>query len=232
MFSKYIILFESLTECVKGISKLTQLAFAVITPKSKNAIIINVVAGAISESAALQAGDLMQDLKAGHLVGASPAAQFWGQIIGSAVGAVAAALVYKLYTSVYVIPSPLFPAPAAYVWILTARLVTGHGLPEGAWQWSAASGAVWSVFTALRIYGRKTTWALFIPGGIAVATAMYNIPSFTLARAVGGLITAYWVKYKKRDEESVIVLASGFILGEGVISIVNLILASLKVPHL
>ena len=174
----------------------------------------------------------MQDLKAGHLVGASPAAQFWGQIIGSAVGAVAAALVYKLYTSVYIIPSSLFPAPTAYVWILTARLVTGHGLPQGAWQWSAGSGALWSVFTALRIYGRNTTWALFVPGGIAVATAMYNVPSFTLARSVGGLITAYWVKYKKRDEETVIVLASGFILGEGVISIVNLGLASLDVPHL
>jgi uncharacterized oligopeptide transporter (OPT) family protein len=34
-------------------------------------------------------------------VGAAPNAQFWGQIIGSAVGAVVSALIYKLYTNVY-----------------------------------------------------------------------------------------------------------------------------------
>jgi OPT family oligopeptide transporter len=94
---------------VSGISKLTQLVFAFLTPKgNKNAVIINLIAGALSESGALQAGDLMQDLKAGHLIGASPKAQFYGQIIGSAVGAVVSAVVYKLYTNVYEIPGTLF----------------------------------------------------------------------------------------------------------------------------
>jgi uncharacterized oligopeptide transporter (OPT) family protein len=94
---------------VSGISKLTQLVFAFFTRKGdKNAVIINLIAGALSESGALQAGDLMQDLKAGHLLGASPKAQFYGQIIGSAVGAVISALVYKLYTNVYEIPGDLF----------------------------------------------------------------------------------------------------------------------------
>lgn len=42
---------------VSGISKITQLIFALVTPKgSPNAVIINLVAGAISESGALQAG--------------------------------------------------------------------------------------------------------------------------------------------------------------------------------
>lgn len=47
---------------------------------------------------ALQAGDLMQDLKTGHLLGASPKAQFWGQMIGATVGAVFSAFIYRLYT--------------------------------------------------------------------------------------------------------------------------------------
>jgi uncharacterized oligopeptide transporter (OPT) family protein len=94
---------------VSGISKLTQLFFAFVTPRgSKNAVIINLIAGALSESGALQAGDLMQDLKTGHLVGAAPNAQFYGQIIGSAVGAVISAVIYKLYTRVYEIPGELF----------------------------------------------------------------------------------------------------------------------------
>lgn len=36
-------------------------------------------------------------------------------------------------SSVYEIPGPLFQAPTAYVWILTARLVTGQGLPPSKW---------------------------------------------------------------------------------------------------
>ncbi|KPI43826.1 putative oligopeptide transporter [Cyphellophora attinorum] len=56
---------------VSGISKLTQLIFAAIAP-SRNAVIINLIAGAVSEAGALQAGDILQDLKAGHLIGASP----------------------------------------------------------------------------------------------------------------------------------------------------------------
>jgi uncharacterized oligopeptide transporter (OPT) family protein len=61
---------------------------------------------------------------------------------------------------------------------------------------------------------------------------MYNVPSFTLARTIGGLLYWYWCSVRKRDETPVIVLASGLILGEGVASIINLALASLHVPHL
>ncbi|KAI4255572.1 MAG: hypothetical protein LQ352_002516 [Teloschistes flavicans] len=155
---------------VSGISKLTQLAFALVIPSSNpNAVTINLLAGAISESGALQAGDLMQDLKAGHLLGASPKAQFWGQIIGSAVGAVVSAGVYKLYTSVYEVPGGLFQIPTGWVWIFTARLVTGKGLPHMAWQWAVGAGCIFAVLTLLRIKGHGRWWQAWVPGGIAVA---------------------------------------------------------------
>lgn len=41
----------------------------------------------------------MQDLKTGHLLGAAPKAQFWGQLIGATVGALASSLIYRLYTT-------------------------------------------------------------------------------------------------------------------------------------
>ncbi|KAF2130473.1 OPT superfamily oligopeptide transporter [Dothidotthia symphoricarpi CBS 119687] len=224
---------------VSGISKLTQLVFALVTPKSKNAVIINLVAGAISESAALQAGDLLQDLKCGHLLGAAPNAQFWGQMIGSAVGAVLSAVVYKLYTHVYTIPGGLFEVPTGYVWVFTARLVTGQGLPPMVVEWASGAAIIFAVGTGFRVWGntRKRNglsgwWIDFIPGGIAVAVGMYNTPSFTLARTIGGLLSLWWRRWKGRSETPIIVLASGLILGEGLFSIVNLLLASLNVPHL
>ena len=219
---------------VSGISKLTQLVFALVTSTSNpNHIISNLLAGAISESGALQAGDMMQDLKTGHLLGASPRAQFYGQIVGSGVGAIVSALVYKLYVSVYEIPGDLFQIPTAYVWIFTARLVTGKGLPPMAWQISVGFGVVFSLFTCLRLWAKEKEkpWAEWIPGGIAVAVGMYNVPSFTLARFVGGVI-AGWSTWTGKDETRVVVLASGLILGEGVGSILNLGLAGGNVPHL
>ncbi|TGO26501.1 hypothetical protein BPAE_0058g00190 [Botrytis paeoniae] len=220
---------------VSGISKLAQLFFALIIPQSnKNSILINLVAGAVSEAGALQAGDLMQDLKTGHLLGAAPNAQFWGQIIGSAVGAVVSALIYKLYTNVYQVPGDLFQVPTGYVWIFTARLVTGKGLPDMAAQWAMGAAVIFTGTTLLRIWGKgkRVWWYDYVPGGIAVAVGMYNTPAFTLARAIGGFINLYWRSYRKREETPIVVLASGLILGEGVVSIVNLGLASAGVPHL
>ncbi|BCR97092.1 OPT family oligopeptide transporter [Aspergillus luchuensis] len=279
---------------VSGISKLTQLLFSLATPAShfsrRTALVTNLLAGAVSESGALQAGDMMQDLKTGHLLGASPKAQFYGQMIGSLVGAVLSTAVYKMYVNVYEVPGPMFQTPTAYVWIFTARLVTGQGLPPMAWQASLVAGIIFVAITILRIVasspiangGRRDVsapWKDFIPGGIAVAVGIFNVPSFTLARAIGGLIAWWWARRhsnkvagggpdpstddiqtnlsdswtaegragsstglhnqqqaaaKEADSasSSVVVLASGLILGEGIISIVNLLLASGGVPHL
>lgn len=280
---------------VSGISKLTQLIFALVTPAAqhsrRSAIVTNLLAGAVSESGALQAGDMMQDLKTGHILGASPKAQFYGQLIGSVFGAVVSTAVYKMYVNVYDVPGQMFQVPTAYVWIFTARLVTGQGLPPMAWQAAMVAGAVFIVTTILRItssYAKagssntSPSWRALIPGGIAVAVGMFNVPSFTLARAIGGAIAWWWSRHQAKrssyrtttnpgnhdspyldhhhrssadlteeqaaadshhsaistttteDDSSstVVVLASGLILGEGVISILNLVLASCRVPHL
>ncbi|KAI1408144.1 OPT superfamily oligopeptide transporter [Hypoxylon sp. FL1857] len=218
---------------VSGISKLAQLFFALIIPQShKSSVLINLVAGAVSEAGALQAGDLMQDLKTGHLLGASPKAQFWGQIIGATVGAFVSALIYRLYTAVYEVPGDLFQVPTGFVWIFTARLVTGKGLPYMAREFAIGGAVIFAAFTALRAKAIGKSWHAYIPGGIAVAVGMYNVPSFTLARTIGGLLNWYWRIYLRREDTPLIVLASGFILGEGFLSIVNLLLQSSQVPHL
>lgn len=86
-----------------------------------------------------------------------------------------------------------------------------------------------------------------------VSVGMYNVPSFTLARTIGGLLGWWWRSIAGWEETPLIVLASvrtahnptlqshflpadvnpqGFILGEGFLSIVNLIMQSLEVPTL
>lgn len=225
---------------VSGISKLTQLLFALIVPASNPAAVaINLVAGAVSEAGAQQAGDIMQDLKTGHLVGAAPRAQFYGQLIGSAVGAVVSACVYRLYAAVYALPGPLFQVPTAHVWIDCSRLVYGSGLPPAAYAFALLFAALSAASTVARGWlccRRITPW---IPGGIAVAVGMYNTPSFTLARALGGAVQWAWSRRYpsaaggggEQQQTVLVVLASGLILGEGLVSIVNLVMAGIGVPH-
>lgn len=66
----------------------------------------------------------MQDLKTGHLLRASPRAQFYGQLIGSCLSIVVTSIAYSLYNRAYDIPGPSFPAPTAYVWLSLARLLS------------------------------------------------------------------------------------------------------------
>lgn len=98
---------------VSAIGKISQLLFAIVQPHN---IVANLIAGGISEAGAQQAGDLMQDLKTGHLHGASPKAQFQGQMIGSLASVFVSSGIYVLYRNLYDLPSTSFPVPTAAIW--------------------------------------------------------------------------------------------------------------------
>ncbi|KAG6842328.1 hypothetical protein C0991_010617 [Blastosporella zonata] len=108
---------------VSGLGKISQLVFAWVQPGN---IVANIIAGGVTEAGAQQAGDLMQDLKTGHLLHASPRSQFYGQLIGSSVSILVSTTAFTLYNRAYTIPGPSFPAPTAYVWLSLARLLRAY----------------------------------------------------------------------------------------------------------
>lgn len=190
----------------------------------------------------------MQDLKTGHLIRASPRAQFYGQLIGSTLSIIVTSTAYSLYTKAYQIPGPSFPAPTAYVWLGLARLlrefrpvpcytdvltyIPGDGdLPEQSGTYMVLFAILFGLVAALKTYAtrRELSYATWIPSGVAFAIGFLNTPSFSLARLIGG-ITEY-VYYRRMGGKEkggirLIIIASGFVLGEGVVSIVSLILRS------
>lgn len=99
--------------------------FALIAP---GRVVPNLVAGAIAEAGAQQAGDMMQDFKTAHLLGVCPRAQFYAMLMGSAASVFVSVGAYALYTSAFVIPGPEFPAPTAEIWLDMAELVR-DGVP-------------------------------------------------------------------------------------------------------
>ncbi|KAF9581168.1 hypothetical protein BGW38_001920, partial [Lunasporangiospora selenospora] len=153
-----------------------------------------------------------------------------------------------LYSSAYELPGPQFAVPTAKVWLDLARLVNGHSLPYNTapfiWGFSAFF-AVLTLITVIfsdaaflrsRAQSGRPRWVGWIPSGIAFAIGMYNLPNFTLARFVGGVVSLWWdwhcrrfghdpnAKFARLGRVFLIIVASGFVLGEGTFSIVNLIL--------
>ncbi|PPQ67518.1 hypothetical protein CVT25_006059 [Psilocybe cyanescens] len=215
---------------VSGLGKVSQLFFAWIQPGN---IVANIIAGGVAEAGAQQAGDLMQDLKTGHLCHASPRAQFYGQLIGSSVSIVVTTTAYTLYNRAYVIPGPSFPAPTAYVWLSLARLLRDGQLPENSAVFMAVFSAVFALISATKTYAsRRGLWyAKWLPSGVAFAIGFLNTPSFSIARLIGGIVEyVYRTRFAKdKGDIRLIVIASGFVLGEGVVSIVSLVLRTLGV---
>ncbi|KAG5367040.1 putative oligopeptide transporter [Yarrowia sp. B02] len=207
---------------VSGIGKISQIFLSLI-PNST--ILSNLVAGAIAEAGAQQAGDLMQDLKTGHLIGAYPKSQFIAQITGSLFSVLLSGLVYRLYMSVYEIPGSLFRIPTAIIWVDCARLVMGGGLPEKVGTFTAVFGVIGSALAILRDY------VSLLPSGVAIGVGLYNVPSFTLARFLGGVIAYFYQKRKPDAHIDIIVCSSGLILGEGIMSIITMLLTALTEEH-
>jgi uncharacterized oligopeptide transporter (OPT) family protein len=73
--------------------------------------------------------------------------------------------------------------------------------------------------------------AKWIPSGVAFAIGFLNTPSFSIARLIGGVMEYVYRTHFVKDGEDIrlIVIASGFVLGEGVVSIVSLVLRTLDV---
>lgn len=210
---------------VSSIAKLTQLGFGMAMRGRPQAILLNIIAGAITEAGAQQAGDLMQDYKTGSLLGAATTPQTVGMALGTLWSSILSAIIYTLYNSVYQIPGEEYRIPTAYIWADCARLMTGDGLPPYAAPFSIAFGLLFAVLAVVKHF----TQSPWIPSGVGVGIGMYNVPSFTLARFLGGIasFTYNTVFQGPGDAVYLVILSSGLILGEGIVSVLALFVTAL-----
>jgi putative OPT family oligopeptide transporter len=163
------------------------------------------------------AGDIIQDLKAGHILGGTPRAMELGCIIGVVAAAFVMALVLQLlhtgYASMGGIGGELLPAPQAG---LMAMLSTGIITGQMAWP-LVIMGALFSI--ALILIGA--------PSPMLIAVGMYLPFHTTFAIFIGGIIK--WITdsiiekrklNKEKAENTGILLASGLIAGQALMGII------------
>ena len=211
---------------VGGMGKVTQLVYGALAPGQ---VATNLMAAAITGAGASQAADMMQDLKTGYLLGASPRKQFLAQLVGICVGVVFVVPVYYVFTTAYEIGGEKMPAPAAMAWKAMAELLAQglEALPPHA-EWAVLAAVL--VGIAISALRRVKRIAPYVPSGLACGIA-FIIPAFYSMIMFFGLV-AWWI-WKRQNPTAVdrfnFVLASGLIAGEGLMGIVN---AALTILHI
>jgi putative OPT family oligopeptide transporter len=151
-----------------------------------------------------KAGDISQDLKTGYLVGATPARQQFGQLIGASFACWAVAATLILLGTAYTFGSQDLPAPQA-----TLMKTIVEGVLAGALPWG------------LVLTGGGLTLGAMLCGasGLAFAIGVYLPLASMAALYLGGCVRKISEgpspPTRKGDGDPGVLAASGLVAGEG-----------------
>jgi len=191
-----------------------------------NAAGLTIIIAAIVCCAAAIAGDTMQDLKAGQIVGASPKLQTWMQIIGVIAAGVILlpilTLLFEAYGFVGFYPregmeaSQALAAPQASLMKSVALGVFSGGLH---WNLIYFGMGIAVIIILIDLGLRWRNKLLRIPV-MAVAVGMYLPITLSVPIFIGGVLAHLLRRSSAAKQQDATLFASGLIAGEALIGIV------------
>ncbi|MFP4212040.1 MAG: OPT/YSL family transporter [Alkalispirochaeta sp.] len=146
-------------------------------------------------------GDVLNDFKAGHLLGTSPRAQITAEALGGVIGALVSVGTFAVLLTRYGTFGGELPAPQAH-----AVAALAAGIPDV--TAFATGAAVGLLIYLLRLPGMTLGLGVYLP-------MMISAPVF-----LGGLIRLIVRRVRPAWDEKGVVAASGFLGGEGVTGVV------------
>jgi len=204
---------------VGPLSKITQLTFGALAPGNipTNLMTANITAGATSA-----AGELLQDLKSGYLLGARPRQQFIAQLFGVFAGAlIVVPVFFILIPNTDMLGGEKWPAPAALVWRGVAELLAKgvNALPPSA-RVGLVIGATFGIIIPL-LEMKFPKQKKFIPSATGLGLA-FTINGFNSISMFLGACIALWLSKAKPKlhEQYTIPVSSGLIAGESLMGVV------------
>jgi uncharacterized oligopeptide transporter (OPT) family protein len=201
------------------ISQLTntmQAIFGAIVPGN---LVANMLASGTTGTIAVESEALMQDYKAGYMVGSTPKYLTIMQLLATPVGAAAVSWMYPLLRSTYGIvgdnaglTSPISRRLAGFGEILSRGV---GALPSGAVEALLVASVLGVLIAVLEKKG--FTW---VPSATGVGIGMMVPAAVILVMFVGGVIEHVWRRTSPDTHEKFMApLASGFIAGEALVAV-------------
>lgn len=199
--------------------------FLVLGFKGDSAILATLGVAAVVCCAACSAADCSQDLKTGHLLGATPKAQQYAEVIGAVFPAFVIAPVLALLHHSYVIGGGLKAPQATLFASLAGGLFGKGGIP----YLMVAIGAGIGVLLILADERLKARGSGFRLHPMPVAVGMYLPFTLSVPIFLGGLIRAFGQRALARKAASDapgaelgnagVLLSSGLIAGESILGV-------------
>ena len=174
-----------------------------------------IIIGAVVCCAASIAGDNLQDLKAGYLLGATPWKQQIMQIVGTVSAAFALGITLDILHTAYTIGSETLSAPQATLMMSVAKGVFEGNLP---WNMVGIGALLGIAIIAADLILEKRGAAFRMPV-LAVAVGLYLPISLSVPVFIGGLISYFTKERKHNESKSGLLFASGLITGEALLGI-------------
>jgi uncharacterized oligopeptide transporter (OPT) family protein len=226
---------------ISAMTNVTQAIFGFVAPGDLRA---GMVSSGTTAAVAAESEGLMQDFRAGQMIGSTPRILTYMQLIAVPVGALALAYMYPLLRDTYGIigDQAQLLSPTSQRWVGFAKLVTqelsgpGASSPEAiarlSWiTWSATVGAIIGI--ALAWLEQKESWRPFIPSPAGMGIAMLIPVNAVTMIFTGALVDRVWKKIDPVTQERYsIPMASGLIAGEALVAIVLPLLVTLGLMQL
>ena len=209
---------------ISAMSNMMQAIFAFISPGN---VPVNMSSSGLTGTIAVTSEALMQDFKAGQLIGSNSRNLTIAQLIAAPVGSIATAVVYPVLRDKFGIGPQGLSSPISVKWAGFAELLTKgfSALPPGCLVGLLIGIVVGIALTLLaEMYSQKT------PSPAAIGIGMLIPASVLMTFILGGVGQLIWSKSSPKSEEDYrIPLASGLIAGEAILAVVLAILAALGV---
>jgi uncharacterized oligopeptide transporter (OPT) family protein len=212
---------------ISTMTNVMQAMFAGIAPGDLRA---NMVSSGITGAVAAESEGLMQDFRAGQMIGSTPRILTYMQLIAVPIGALALAFMYPLLRDTYGIvgDNAQLLSPTSQRWVGFAKLVTqdlsGDNLTPAAaarlsWmQVSTAVGAVIGIL--LTLLEQKKSWRPFVPSPAGVGIAMLIPVNAVTVIFLGAVLDQIWMRVSPATQKHyAIASASGLIAGEALVAV-------------
>jgi uncharacterized oligopeptide transporter (OPT) family protein len=206
---------------ISAMSNMMQAVFAFISPGN---VPVNMSSSGLTGTIAVTSEALMQDFKAGQLIGSNSRNLTIAQLIAAPVGSIATAIVYPVLRDKFGIGPQGLSAPISVKWAGFAELLTKglNALPPG-----CLVGLIIGICVGVALTLLAERWAKFVPSPSAIGIGMLIPASVLITFVLGGVAQLLWSQKSPPTENNFrIPLASGLIAGEAILAVVLAIFAS------
>jgi uncharacterized oligopeptide transporter (OPT) family protein len=213
------------------ISQVTNLMQAIFAGFAPGNVTVNLATSGTTGTIAVQSEAIMQDYKAGHIIGSTPRFLTYSQLIAAPIGAAAVSLMYPLLRDTYGIGAEGLSSPISQRVAGFAEFLVLGGDAMG--KYAAEAAVLFGVIGILLAVLAETRFGKHVPSPTAIGIGIVVPGLVVFTMLIGSILQVIWRRIHAPSERSLAVaLASGLIAGEAIVAVLIPLLIAIGILSL